>query len=317
MELLFNELSIHGQFEDVKTFSAAIEKLMKIRSVVKKYKRELHCHRNCQNAVVIKQIPFNKAIQQLDKNTAKAVMSWLGQAGPYWEDGRLHSGNEYYECQQKIVTDTAIGECAFLLFSNREAQLVSMVKSDWDNSPLSVNWHRDNLEPKSIELTNHLSEFTLEAQLQLANPPLQSWEQFEQMCLMRFENLHFSKETFKPLKGRPFVAVAAKSFMDLLDVLSRFKASHQSGEGRTPEGHELYQEFFTGQLAWFTDSSDSEKEEFKKEMTFPHPEKSGEVLSAPFHGKVKTSQMRMHFTWPVSADKPLYILYIGDKITKR
>jgi hypothetical protein len=316
MELLFNELSIHGQFEDVQTFSTAIEKLMEIRIVAKKYNRELYCHRNCQNAVVIKKIPLNKAIQQLDRNKVRAVMGWLGQTGPYWEDGRLHSDNEYYECQQKIVTDTAIGECAFLLFSNREAQLVSMVKSDWGNSPLKVDWHTDNLEPKSIELTNHLSEFTLEAQLQLANPPLQSWDQLEQMCSMRFENLHFSKETFKPLQGRPFVAVAAKSFMDLLDVLSRFKASHQSGERRTSEGNELYQEFFTGEFAWFTDSSDTEKEEFKKKMTFPHPEKLGEEIFAPFHGKVKTPQMRVHFSWPVSADKPIYILYIGDKITK-
>lgn len=316
MELLFNELSIHGQFSDIATFDAALDNLMRLRQIAKKYDRELRCHRNCQSAVVINQTPLNKAIQQLDRSKKSAVMGWLGRTGPYWEDERQHSDDEYLECQNEVVTNTAIGECAFLQFSNKQAQIVSMANSNWSNSPLNVTWHIDNAEIKSVNITNHISEITLEAQLQLAIPPLQSWEQLAKICATRFENLHFSEETFKPLRGRPFVAAAAKNFIDLLDVLSRFKACHQVGKGRTQTGNELYQDYFTGQSAWFTDSSDSEKADFKKEMAFPHPEAPGQVLFAPFHGKVKTPQMRVHFTWPINAEEKLYILYVGEKITK-
>jgi hypothetical protein len=44
---------------------------------------------------------------------------------------------------------------------------------------------------------------------------------------------------------------------------------------------------------------------------------SGATLFCPWHGKVKIEQMRMHFTFPIQRDMPLYIAYIGPKLTKR
>jgi hypothetical protein len=79
----------------------------------------------------------------------------------------------------------------------------------------------------------------------------------------------------------------------------------------------LYQEYFTGKKAWFTDSSDSEKNRFKSQLTFKHPDVAGEDLICTWHGKVKSPQIRLHFSWPVSADTPLYVVYVGPKITKK
>lgn len=104
--------------------------------------------------------------------------------------------------------------------------------------------------------------------------------------------------------------------LDLLDVLSRFKDEHQTGTGRTQKGHELYEQYFTGDGAWFSDSSDREKRDFENDMTFSHPDQNGATIFAPYHGKVQTPQMRIHFSWPVTADSPLYVLFVGDKITK-
>lgn len=86
---------------------------------------------------------------------------------------------------------------------------------------------------------------------------------------------------------------------------------------RTPEGHTLYQKHFTGDKAWFSDSSDTEKARFKNELIFKHPANPNEVLFCPWHGKVKTPQLRIHFSWPIREDQPLYIVYVGPKITKR
>ncbi|MNJ70706.1 hypothetical protein D3C77_671840 [compost metagenome] len=99
-------------------------------------------------------------------------------------------------------------------------------------------------------------------------------------------------------------------------MLQKFKASHVKDSGRTREGDELYQTYFTGARAWFSDSSDREKRDFEQELKFVDPERPGEKISAPYHGKVQTPQMRIHFTWPVTAEAPLHVLYIGDKITK-
>ena len=316
MELFFNECSLHGQFPDIQAFIRALDILMGIRNTAKKYNRELYCHRNCQYATVTPQLTLPQAVQRIDKNKARVLMNWFSRTGPYWEDARQHSADEFLECQGQVVTDTAIGECAYLRFSDKQAQLASLAPSDWTGSQLDVVWHKDDEDNISETLINHVSVTTLEAELQSTAPPFQSWDQLAQTCRQRFGTLHFSEETFKPLKGKPFVLAAANSLFDLLDVLSRFKAAHHPGSGRTQEGHEMYQTYFTGQLAWFTDSSAQEKVDFKHKMTFPHPEKPGETLFAPFHGKVQTPQMRIHFTWPVSANSSLYVLYIGDKITK-
>ena len=86
---------------------------------------------------------------------------------------------------------------------------------------------------------------------------------------------------------------------------------------RTPEAHKLYQKHFAGEKAWFSDSSKSEKDDFEDELTFENPSVGGEFLFCSWHGKVKWPQLRIHFSWPVRAAEPLYVVYVGPKITKR
>ena len=52
-------------------------------------------------------------------------------------------------------------------------------------------------------------------------------------------------------------------------------------------------------------------------MTFGPPEHADRTLFFPWHGKVQTPQLRVHFSWPVRADKHLYVVYVDPKITKR
>lgn len=125
MELFFNECSLHGQFSDIPAFSLALDKLMHIRQVAKKYNLELYCHRNNQRAQITHHHLLLQAIQHLEKSKAQAFMGWFGRSGPYWDDDRRHANDEYYECLSEVVTDTAIGECAFLRFSEKPAQLIS------------------------------------------------------------------------------------------------------------------------------------------------------------------------------------------------
>ena len=43
----------------------------------------------------------------------------------------------------------------------------------------------------------------------------------------------------------------------------------------------------------------------------------GEALPCSWHGKVRSMTLRMHFSWPVQYGKPVYVMYIGQKITRR
>ncbi len=102
-----------------------------------------------------------------------------------------------------------------------------------------------------------------------------------------------------------------------LDTLNKSCGCFDEKGKRTAEGDQIYADHFTGEKAWFSDSSSREKNMFRPELTFRHPEQLDEYLFCPWHGKVKTPQIRIHFSWPIAANAPVYIVYVGPKITKR
>lgn len=97
------------------------------------------------------------------------------------------------------------------------------------------------------------------------------------------------------LDGHPFLSSAAQRLLAILDILNRFKSCFDKESQRTVEGHEIYQNYFTGKKeggghgATFTDSSESEKTKFKNELTFKHPEDASKTIFCPWHGKVQNA----------------------------
>jgi len=317
MELLVNDLSIHGQFPDIESFRAAIAQLMGMRNLCRKFSLELYCNKNMAHAQVTDGLVMPQAIQRFSQPEKSALMQWITKKGPYWEDFREHGADDYLECNEHIVTDSAIGEAAFRCLHSGNCQLVSMVPSNWEVSPLAVYWRESGNGDLDVQVINHLTIDTLAAALRSEPPPLESWEQLEAACRARFPNLKLSDDVFASLSGHPFVPGAAQRIIERLDVLDRFRICFDVDGNRNPEGNQIYQNHFTGDKAWFSDSSDDEKRDFKKELTFKHPDNVGKTLFCTMHGKVKTPQIRIHFSWPITAETTLYIVYVGYKITKR
>ena len=132
-----------------------------------------------------------------------------------------------------------------------------------------------------------------------------------------FPDLTFAPSTFEPILPYPFGKAVANRILERLNVLNQLKNCFDMQGNRTTDGHALYQKHFTGARAWFSDSSETEKTEFRQELTFRHPLSTGEYLFCTWHGKVSTGVYRIHFSWPVTADTPLCVVYVGPKITKR
>lgn len=316
MEVLLNELSLHGQFSNVCDFHNAVKTVMSVRGRMKQFGRELYCHRNLTQAQVTHNFTFQQAIQQLALNERRVVMIWLTQYGPFWEDERQHGAGDYLEYQSQIVTDTAIGEAAYQCENGGDYHTLSIDPSNWKFSPIAVVWRREH-DIVNIDVINHWNINSLQAVLQKASVPIQSWQQLASDMPIRCPNLTFSDDGFNTLYPRPFVHSAAQRIVELLVTLDKFKTCFDAQGQRTAEGHRLYQDHFTGEKAWFTDSSDEEKNEFETKLTFDYPENISKSLFCSWHGKVKTPQIRIHFSWPIRADEPLYVPYIGPKITKK
>lgn len=316
MEVLFNELSLHKQFSSIDEFQIAIDTMMSARKKLNQFNRELYCHRrNLTTMQITHQLSLQQVIQKLNQNKKREFMNWLTKKGPFWDDQRLHEEDDYFESQNQIVTDNALGEAAYHCFNNNNYQTFSFTPSNWQINPVPVLWHRNNGEIINIDVINHWDVESLEIALQATASPITSWQQLTKDMPILCPNLTFSKNSFEPLYPYPFVDSAAKRIVELLKVLDQFKNCFDDQGQRTDEGHRIYREHFMGDKAWFSDSLDNDFN--RKELTFNHPTKSNEKIYCPWHGKIKTPQIRIHFSYPKCADEPLCVPYIGMKITKK
>ena len=316
MAILANDLSIHGQFYDLRSFREAFGRLMKMRGAARRGGHEILCHRALLAVEAMPGVPMQQALQQLKADERRSAMSWLTRSGPFWEDLRRHGGNDYLECRGEVVTDSAVGEAAFRVLHDVECGLASVTPSAWDFSPVDVAWKRDaEIGDRGAVLRNWRDAGTMENELPPA--PVASWREMERASAERFERLTFSGDCFKQLAGIPFARSSADRVIALLGILNQLALSFGTDGKRTAEGHRIYQEHFTGQQASFSDSSDTEKRDFRSELTFPHPHKEGTYLFCPWHGKESYLTLRPHFSWPIRFCEPVYVVYVGPKLTKR
>ena len=110
-----------------------------------------------------------QAVQALEQNSRRVLMQWLTQHGPFWEDAREHGEDDYLDCfryEDRIVTDTAVGEAAFCKLHGLERGLVSLIPSSWRFSPVPVEFHEDDRRPKHRGLAISGMPLRLEARLE-------------------------------------------------------------------------------------------------------------------------------------------------------
>ena len=320
MDLLANDLSVHEQFRNLAEFRDALARLMAMRAAAKRFGHDIHCHRAFLNTAPIAGMPLQQAIGNLGvESERRAVMVWLTRSGPFWDDVRQHGRDDWLECGGEIVTDTAVGEAAFRIMNGVDSGVVSVSPSDWLAAPLEVTWRSaaEGLNDRNAGVGNWWSVDSIEAMLRGRAPPLRSWEDLREASRNRFARLVFAEDCFAPLSGVPFTKAAADRFVVLLGTLDSLAGAFDVHGSRTAEGQRIYQDYFTGERAWFSDSSDREKRTFRDELTFAHPEDPARSLFCPWHGKISHSTLRLHFSWPIKAEEPVYVMYAGPKITKR
>ncbi len=312
---------MHEQFHDLAGFRDALSGLMALRATARRFGREVQCRKTFLDAKPVRGMPMRQAVGRLGPDSERrAVMTWLTRSGPFWDDLRRHDGGDWLECgPDDIVTDHAVGEAAFRTLHGAPCGLVSLTPSAWCRSPVDVTWVREaeGADNRSTEVENWWCAETLDRSLRRRQRPVGSWDALRDLATGRFAGLAFTENCFAPLDPVPFAKSSADRLLMLLDVLDRLAQAFGDDGRRTAEGHRLYQDHFTGSRALFSDSSDSEKHRFGKELTFPHPDDPSRTLFCPWHGKERHATLRLHFSWPVQAGKPVHVVYAGPKITKR
>ena len=169
--------------------------------------------------------------------------------------------DHYLECRGEVVTDSAVGEAAYRMLHGVESGLISVTPSNWNFSPIEVTWRREDegLDDQSTALKNWRDAVALKNGLRAAPQPLRSWDDLRNVSKRRFRNLAFSGDCFDPLAGVPFEQSVTARFVVLLDILDRLARAFDENGARTSEGHWIYQNYFTGGNALFSDSSRTQK----------------------------------------------------------
>lgn len=318
MQLIANDLSIHGQFHDIQTFIESVAKVQALRRAARRFGREVECSRGLLNVEPLSGIPMSEAVAQLPRDKQRAIMLWLTSSGPFWDDLRQHRPDDYLECGGEVVTDSGVGEAAIRSLLGVPCGLVSFVPSDWDYTPVRVEHkHGNGSVDRSVALSNWRTVAQVEAGLAEAGVVLGSWNDVREHCVSRFERIRFSQDAFDALTGVPFAKSSAERIVVLLDVLNR-RAKSFDGTGKPNlQARRIDRDYFSGANALFSDSSDSEKREFRDRLTFRHPVRNAESVWCPWHGKERSSTLRLHFSWPIRHDESVYVVYVGPKLTKR
>lgn len=319
MELLANELSVAGRFHVVARFHEALSRLMSLRKVARVFDREVRVRHDFAQVEPIPGVPLRRAVQGMGSDQIRAVMQWLDRSGPFWDDERRHGADDWLECGEEVVTDTAVGEAAYRVSEGETCGLISVRPGEWDRSPLVVTYRsaEGTIPPRPVEVANWRQADALRRSLEALDLPVDSWAELEARATGRYATLRFSNGCFNALRGIPFQRSSAERILTLLQLLHRLASAFDEDGQRTAEGHRIHTRYFAGQGASFSDSSDTEKSRFGKELTFPHPDAPEETLFCPWHGKESRSLLRMHFSWPIRAGEPVYIVYLGRKLTTR
>ncbi|MCY3630105.1 MAG: hypothetical protein F4065_03915 [Rhodothermaceae bacterium] len=322
MDLIINDLSIHEQFHDRIELQRSFKQLTEMRQVAEKYQRDIKCSQSIFRSKPVPNVELVPAINRIpDLNLKRAILSWLTRNGPFWEEDQEHSRNDWLEYKDElIVTETGIGEAAFRVLHGRYCGLISVCPSKWTYNPIQITWKRDEkgLDTKDASINNWWIPRELDDDLARMSSPIGSWRELAEFSRSRFDGLTFFEESFAPLFRLPFSKSASDRIQRLLNILHSLVRAYDADGNRTGEGHRIYDDYFTGGRAWFSDSSDSEKRQFREELRFSDRNLQIRRLSCTWHGKINyTMPIRLHFSWPIQAGKPLYVVYIGPKKTIR
>lgn len=320
MVLVVNELSLHEQFNDVKEFSKALLLLMNLRNTAIHFNRDIFHNGKLYAGNPTPNLNLYEAISKLDRNQQRAFSSWLSKKALWDNDfGQPHPDTEWFESCGDIVTDTALGEVGYRKIQGENWALVSFSPSDWNYSPIRVTWKISDGEiGRNVEVPNFWENDTIRKKLEKLELPLSSWSELRKSSIRKFTKLSFTEKCFEDLEQIPFNSSTAIGLEKRFRILNELIIETDKTGRRSQRGHELYNNFFTGDRGYFSDSSDDEKRDFKNELTFSHPDISGESIFCPWHGKIRTSYIRIRFHFSsIKGGEPCYIVYVGQKLTKK
>lgn len=319
MEWYVNDLSLNGNFADPNSFRASVEPLLRLMASRSDLRRRILCSRALSSRPVTGSMNLAESVRATrDQLFIRSMLQWLSSAGPFWDDDRAPNPDDYFNLDGEDVTDQGLGEAARRLILGLMAASFSFPHPSITRfavSPLIVQHGLIEDPIGRLQINNCWNPKDIETN-QTTRPC--SWSEMLRTVPTRMPSLILCSDIRDQLSPIPFHSGVAEKCLQLLGVLQRITEETAPDGAFTERGQEIYNQFFTGHKPLFSDESDSNKRDFRSELTFSDPLGVSPPVFCPWHGKIKFgSQYRIHFEWPrPKGQREIKVVYIGAKITK-
>ena len=321
MSYFLNEHSLEGQYVTSHDFRQALAVIAHARNRVREAEYDFYCCPEMLAFSVGSGVTFQAMVNDLGRDMKRLVMGWFS-AQPTWSEMPCHNAvHDEYLCNGRNVNGSSLAEGACTRKRGLLSEMLSFAPSDaYNASPICVTWETPADGPVPVDVDNRwtleqVTESLNVRQMEAETRPVTNWRELIEWGRAYCPQLFLADYLIASLQGVPFSLPVARQVQQRLKTLDALKAETRDDGSRTATGQEIYSREFVGNRAHFTDESDTNKRAFQRDLTFPHPEQPGETLFCPWHGKVSTQLFRIHFTWPLESTSPLYVVYIGRKIT--
>jgi hypothetical protein len=319
MEWYINDLSLNGEFSDPHALRASVEPVLRLMTSRPDLRRRILCSRAFSIRPATATLNFSECVRATnDRLFIRQILQWVSSAGPFWDDDRAANPDDYFHFEGEDVTEQGLGEAARRLALGVPAATFSFPHPTilrFQRTPLRVN-HGLAEDPLGFyDVQNCWTPEHVEA---AAIQRIHSWRDLLEIAAGDMKTLILAEGIITQLAPVPFHSGVAEKFLQLLRVLHELANASREG-AFSSAAFEIYNKFFTGEKALFTDESETNKRDFAQELTFRDPvDPRGKPLFCSWHGKVKFGgQYRIHFEWPrPKGQRHIKVVYIGPKITK-
>jgi hypothetical protein len=322
MRWYLNDVSLQGQYADVRGFESQIRSLLSARARIESLRTSFFTTRTLRERAATPTATVREVIQRTsDTDFRRVVLAWLDRNGPFLEDDRLPEPDDYFEHDGADVTETGLGEAARRVKAREPVATFSLLggAKRFDTTPIVVDHGLEGDRLGSYPVANLWTIDQLAASAIDAGGPIASWKLLVESAQARFPRLLVPNNVYQNslLAREPFDAAIRDRVLALLGHLDRYMSDRTANGAEGPTAQAVISDFFTGDRALFSAESPSNQREFRKELTFPDPVADGQFIFAHWHGKISHRVFRLHFEWPVPTGAArLKIVYLGPKLTK-
>lgn len=317
--LIVNDLSLKRQADGVRSLNQQLISTVKLISSLAIARELVRCSRNLINSIVCDDKPLIRYVaENFERDVRLQIMTWLTNHGPFWDDARAEVDFDSFNYDGVNITEQGLGEAGRLHSLGVNACSYSFIGGEFNfcNTPILISHSLDDLIVGNYEVENLWDIEHVGEKLRAFVPLPASWEEMLQIAVGSFRFLTFVHGPHLNLIATPFSRGACKRVFVLLEVLDRIAENTNDDGSHNKIATELYNTYFVGEAPYFTDESESNKIDFRAELTFL--DSGGAHVFAPWHGKINSPKIRIHFEWPrPSKQRNIKILFIGPKITKK